>query len=181
MPRRHPSLIPLSRDHHDALAVAFRLRHPSPPGPATSVTPASTPTSRARDTLDFFTAHLDGHFRAEEEVLFPAIAASPAADDACRVLVAELIADHRALEAQRDAIARAVAAGADLEDGAGLEAALDAFAATLERHVRREERELFIAFEVLVAEPAASALGAEIDGILAARPPRACDLPGGGG
>lgn len=174
MPRRHPSLIPLSRDHHDALAVAFRLRHPSPPGPATAVTPPSTPASRARDTLDFFAAHLDGHFRAEEEVLFPAIGASPAADDACRTLVAELIADHRTMEAQRDAIVRAVAAGA------GLEEALDAFAGTLERHVRREERELFAAFEALVPEPAASALGAPIDGILAARPARACDLPGTG-
>ena len=174
MPRRHPSLIPLSRDHHDALAIAFRLHHPSPPGPATAVTPPSTPTSRARDTLDFFTAHLDGHFRAEEEVLFPAIAACTAADDACRALLAELIADHRTMAAQRDAIARAVAADCGLED------ALDAFAGTLERHVRPAERELCVAFEALVPEPAASALAAPIDSILAARPPRACDLPGSG-
>jgi hypothetical protein len=174
MPRRHPSLIPLSRDHHDALAIAFRLHHPSPPGPATAVTPPSTPASRARDTLDFFTAHLDGHFRAEEEVLFPAIAASPAADGACRALLAELIADHHTMAAQRDAIARAVASGDGLED------ALDAFAGTLERHVRREERELFTAFEALVPDPEASTLGPSIDAILATRPPRACDLPGTG-
>lgn len=171
MARRHPSLVPLSRDHHDALAVAFRLQHPSPPGPATAVTPASTAEGRARDTLDFFAAHLDGHFRAEEEVLFPAIVASPAADDACRALVAQLVADHRAMEVQRAAIAAALAAGV------GLGEALDAFAGTLERHVRREERELFIAFDALVPEPAASALAPAIDAILSARPPRACDLP----
>lgn len=171
MARRHPSLIPLSRDHHDALALAFRLRHPSPPGPATAVTPPSTPESRARDTLDFFTAHLDGHFAAEEEALFPAIVASPAAGDRWRMLVAELIAEHRTMEAQRDAIATALASGTDLAD------ALDVFATTLERHVRREERELFVAFAEIVPEPAASSIAARIDAILAARPPRACDLP----
>ncbi len=171
MARRHPSLIPLSRDHHDALALAFRLRHPSPPGPATAVTPPSTPESRARDTLDFFSAHLDGHFAAEEEALFPAIVASPAADDPWRTLVAQLIAEHRTMERQRDAIAAALASGAGLTDE------LDAFATTLERHVRREERELSVAFADIVSEPAASAVAPRIDAILAARPPRACDLP----
>ena len=171
MARRHPSLIPLSRDHHDALALAFRLRHPSPPGPATAVTPPSTPESRARDTLDFFSAHLDGHFAAEEEALFPAIVASPTADDPWRTLVAQLIAAHRTMERQRDAIAAALASGAGLTDE------LDAFATTLERHVRREERELFVAFADIVSEPAASAVAPRIDAILAARPPRACDLP----
>lgn len=172
MARRHPSLIPLSRDHHDALALAFRLRHPSPPGPATAVTPPSTAGSRARETLDFFTAHLDGHFAAEEEALFPAIVASPAAGDAWRTLVAELIAEHRTMELQRDAIAAALASG-----GADLADALDAFATTLERHVRREERELFVAFADIVPEPAASGVAPRIDAILAVRPPRACDLP----
>jgi iron-sulfur cluster repair protein YtfE (RIC family) len=175
MARRHPSLIPLSRDHHDALALAFRLQHPSPPGPATAMTPPSTAESRARETLDFFVAHLEGHFRAEEEVLFPAVVGADRADGACRALVADLVAEHRAMETQRDAIATALASAGDLG------AALAAFAATLERHVRREERELFIAFADLVPEPDASALGPPIDAILAARPPRACDLPGAGG
>ena len=173
MARRHPSIVPLSRDHHDALALAFRLKHPSPPGPATAVTPPSTAESRARETLDFFAAHLDGHFRAEEEVLFPAITASPAVDDACRALVAELVGEHRAMERQRAAIATA------LDGGAGLADALDAFADTLERHVRREERVLFVTFPDLVPEPAAGALGPPIAAILDARPPRACDLPPG--
>jgi iron-sulfur cluster repair protein YtfE (RIC family) len=172
MARRHPSLIPLSRDHHDALALAFRLQHPSPPGPATAMTPPSTPESRARETLDFFVVHLEGHFRAEEDVLFPAVVASDRADDACRALIAALVAEHRAMEEQRDAILAALAGDADLD------AALAAFAGTLERHVRREERELFIAFADLVPEPSASAVGAPIEAILATRPPRACALPG---
>jgi iron-sulfur cluster repair protein YtfE (RIC family) len=139
------------------------------------MTPPSTAEGRARETLDFFVAHLDGHFRAEEEVLFPAVVASGLADAACRALVAELVAEHRTMETQRDAIAAALAGDADLA------AALDAFAGTLERHVRREERELFIAFADLVPEPEASAVGPPIDAILAARPPRACELPGASG
>lgn len=43
--------------------------------------------------------------------------------------------------------------------------------------MRREERELFVAFADIVSEPAASAVAPRIDAILAARPPRACDLP----
>ena len=42
--------------------------------------------------------------------------------------------------------------------------------------MRREERELFVAFADIVSEPAASAVAPRIDAILAARP-RACDLP----
>lgn len=171
MARRHPTLIPLSRDHHDALALAFRLSHPSPPGPASAMTPPSTAEGRARETLDFFVAHLDGHFRAEEDVLFPALLASRAADDACRARIAQLVAEHRVMEAQRAAIASALTAGS------GLHAALDAFAGTLESHVRREERELFVHFAELLAEPAATALAAPIEAILVARPPRAGDLP----
>jgi len=175
MARRHPSLIPLSRDHRDALALAFRLKHPSPPGPATAVTPPSTPEGRARETLDFFAAHLAGHFRAEEQILFPAIVASPAADDACRALVAQLVAGHRTMERERDAIAAALASGTGLAD------ALGAFSDTLERHVRCEERELFVRFDGLVAEPAAGGLLEPIVAVLDARPPRACALPDTGG
>ena len=40
--RRHASLVPLSHDHRDALGLAFRLRHPAPPGPVTPMTPAGT-------------------------------------------------------------------------------------------------------------------------------------------
>ncbi|MBM4244718.1 MAG: hemerythrin domain-containing protein [Deltaproteobacteria bacterium] len=174
MARRHPSLVPLSRDHRDALALAFRLKHPSPPGPATAVTPPSTPEGRARETLDFFAAHLAGHFRAEEDVLFPAIVASPAADVACRSLVEQLVAEHRTMERGRDSIAAALASGSGLAD------ALATLADTLECHVRREERELFVRFDGIVAEPAAGGLLRPIEVILGARR-RACALPGARG
>jgi hypothetical protein len=47
---------------------------------------------------------------------------------------------------------------------------LGEFAELLERHVRREERELFVRFAELVPEPDASGVGPEIQAILDARP-----------
>ena len=170
-PRRHPSLVPLSRDHRDALALAFRLHHPSPPGPATAVTPPSTPAGRAAEVLDFFVVHLDGHFRAEEVILFPAIEAHVAPDAPTAVLLHALRDEHRLLAQLRDAIAGALDADDDTRD-ARLAAPLQELADVLERHVRREERELFAEFPVLVPESEASALSPRIDEVLRARPLR---------
>jgi len=178
MARRHPSLVALSRDHHDALALAFRLHHPSPPGPATAVTPPSTPRGRAAAVLDFFRAHLAGHFAAEEEALFPAVAARLAPAAAEHALLGALIDDHRRMEALRDEIARALEARAPGEDDAQLAAALQALADLLERHVRREERELFARFVDLAGDGAHAELEQHIAAILARRPPAACALPG---
>ena len=153
--RRHPSLIPLSHQHRDALGLAFRLHHPSPPGPATAMTPASTPQSRASEMLDFYTRHLAGHFRAEEQALFPFLRARLASDPVRVALLDDLVADHRRLETLRAAVAAA--------DGeATLAPALTAFADLLETHVRREERELFELFPDAVGATDAEALGAAI-------------------
>src|SRR5262245_66013110 len=93
--RRHPSLVPFSHDHRDALALAFRLHHPAPPGPVTSMTPASTPRSRADETLAFFTDHLAAHLRAEEEALFRFLRPLLAAQPERLALIDALVADHR--------------------------------------------------------------------------------------
>lgn len=159
--RRHASLIPLSRDHHAALALAFRLQHPAPPGPVTPVTPASTPHDRAQEVLAAFTTRLAPHFRAEEEALFPALRARLAPSAAEHLLLDALTDDHRRMTALRDQ----VAATAD-EDAVG--PLLAAFADVLERHVRREERELFSRFDELVPDPTeAERLGADIRAHLA--------------
>jgi hemerythrin superfamily protein len=165
MARRHASLIPLSREHYDALSLAFRLHHPSPPGPATVTTPPSTPASRAAETLEFFSAHLEAHFRAEEQVLFPVISACAARvdDQPTAEILRELIAEHRGLERLRDAIA--AAAGEE----SALAPLLVDFADLLERHVRAEERRLFVRFEAIVPEADAAALAPRIEAILSAR------------
>jgi hemerythrin superfamily protein len=161
---RHPSLIPLSHDHREALALAFRLHHPAPPGPVTATTPASIPESRQRETLEFFARHLVYHFRAEEEVLFPALVARLGAWAPERRLIDELLAQHRRLEALRDRIA----AG---DDGAGL----IEFADVLEDHIRREERELFAHFEAIVPDvEEAMRLARSIRAVLDDRPTPSC-------
>ena len=146
MASRHAALVPLSREHHAALALAFRLHHPAPPGPVTPITPASTPAGRAREVQAFFAAQLVRHFAAEEDAVFPAVASHAPAGDPAHALVARLRAEHRELERLRDAIDPGAAE-------ATLAPALGAFADLLERHVRAEERELFVRFEELVADP----------------------------
>jgi hemerythrin superfamily protein len=157
--RRHPSLIPLSHQHRDALLLAFRLHHPAPPGAVTAMTPASTAQSRAADALAFFDHHLVAHFRAEEDVLFPFLRTRLGSDCARTALLDQLIGEHRQLEALRDQVA-----AADREPA--LAPALVAFADLLEAHVRREERELFEDFPVAVAPADAEALASAIRGVL---------------
>jgi iron-sulfur cluster repair protein YtfE (RIC family) len=140
MARRHDALIPLSHDHRSALALAFRLHNPAPPGPVTPTTPANTPTGRAREALDFFRDSLVEHFAIEEELLFPALRCAGPASGADPELLDELVADHRELERARDRIEGAQ------QDERELGAALTAFADLLESHVRKEERRLFASF-----------------------------------
>lgn len=124
------------------------------------MTPASTPASRAADTLAFWERSLVGHFAVEEELLFPFLRVHLAEASA---LLDALVDEHRTLAAQRDAIAATLDAG-----GAPLDAALLAFGEELERHVRREERELFEHFPDVPSET-----GQQLaDAIRAALPPR---------
>ena len=165
MARRHDTLIPLSHDHQQALALAFRLHNPAPPGPVTPTTPASTPASRRAETLAFFRDHLQRHFAIEEEVLFPALRSAHAAGTQQHALIDALCAEHRRMSEIRDTIAHA-----SIEDD--LCCALTEFADVLEQHVRREERELFGKFPDSLPPAAVAALHREIH---ERRPP---DVPG---
>ncbi len=123
------------------------------------MTPASTPQSRAAETLAFFDRDLTPHFRAEEDVLFPFLRTRPSTDGARTALLDALIAEHRRLEALRERVASATGDDA-------LAPALTAFADLLETHVRREERELFEHFPEAVAGDDAEALAAGIRGAI---------------
>ena len=146
------------------MMLAFRLRHPAPPAPVTPMTPASTPQSRAADTLAFYDHHLRGHFRAEEDELFPFLRRRLSDGAAHVALFEELVAQHRRLEALRDAIAAANGEPA-------LGSALETFAELLEAHVRREERELFENFPEAVPPEETETLAAAIRSLV--RPPEA--------
>ncbi len=149
MAKRHPSLIPLSREHHVALLLAFRLRQGLP----RTQKPTDSPQEQAEDTIRFFHNNLATHFRAEQEVLFPLIHSTlPQAES----LLDTLIAEHAAMRTQVGALEQTA------PDTETLTAQLKAFGDLLERHVRCEERELFPLFEAHFPENEAERLGAAI-------------------
>lgn len=138
--RRHPSIIPLSHDHREALGLVFRLHNPAPPGRVTSMTPASTPESRARETVEFFDRHLRAHFRVEEEHLFPFLAEALGEAHDADELIPRLRDEHRSFAALRDRLE------AILEEGGDPGPTLTEFADAMEAHIRVEERQLFANF-----------------------------------
>ena len=132
--KRHPALEELSRDHHQALAVALRLKRA-----------ADTTASESRGAfLHYWNSEGRKHFREEEEVLLPALARFTDAD---HPLIARVLVDH--LRIRR--LAEDVAADPPL-------ATLHALGAELEQHVRREERELFPLIERTIPDAELAAL-----------------------
>lgn len=134
--KRVESLTPLSRDHHEALFQAQRLRRAGEDDLA----------EVQRRALEFWTSHGSRHFRIEEEVLLPAYArhADPDQDAVIRVLV-----DHVWI---RERIARLESGELDL---AGSHELGD----RLEGHVRHEERVLFPLIEEALPRAELDALG----------------------
>ena len=148
---RHPSLAPLSHDHHHGLALALRCRKQAlgqlkPMG-------AAGLRERAREFGEFFYANLVAHFRAEEEILFPHMRTAVPGSAA---LVDELLGQHEQL---RQAVPK-------LEAGSGLAKLIFDVGDLLDRHIRKEERELFPLFEAHVDSPQAETIGVEMKKIL---------------
>jgi hemerythrin-like domain-containing protein len=137
--RRHPALQSLSRDHHQALVIAQRLRRAGDRGAAEA----------QAAFLDFWRTECAAHFRAEEEVLLPRFAAAGGADSAA---VARVLVDHaeirlRALRLQGGPVSAAV-----LKDLGEL----------LAEHVRLEERDLFPAIEEALDDSELRRLAADV-------------------
>lgn len=150
---RHPSLIPLSHDHHQGLALALRCRKQAL-GQIKPVGRAGF-EERAKEVKDFFSKNLERHFRAEEEVLFPAI--SSCASES-QQMVEDLIKEHQQIRKQVAGLGEKKALSKTLFDLGDL----------LERHIRREERELFPIFERRVDVAQAQRAKKEIEKILQA-------------
>ncbi|MBI1789690.1 MAG: hemerythrin domain-containing protein [Acidobacteria bacterium] len=120
---RDRSLIPLSQQHHNGLALCVLTeRSLRADGAETNV------TRLARRALERYELELANHFEIEEQDLFPAIDRELGRS----ILVTELIADHRDLEALI----------AELRAHPSVEA-LERFTGRLRAHIRREENELF--------------------------------------
>ena len=147
--KRHPSLIPLSHDHHHGLVLAFRLREGLPH----SQKPVDSPQEQAEDAVRFFRDNLVIHFRAEEEALFPAIRTYL---PHTATILDTLTAEHGEMRTQVANLAHTSS------DEVLLQTKLKAFGDVLERHIRREERELFPLYEANIPEAEATRIGREI-------------------
>jgi hemerythrin-like domain-containing protein len=134
--KRHPALIPLSRDHHDGLVQAVRLRRAAADGDA------SARLAAAREFVEFF-RNERLHLRDEEEELFPLLLRHVQSELAP---LREARVQHLQLEGFARTLEIAVAAGSvDRET-------LDAVGELLDAHVRLEERQLFPLIEELVPD-----------------------------
>ena len=152
---RHPSLILLSHDHHHGLALALRCRKQA----LGQLKPMGVKglKERAGEFREFFANQLVPHFRAEEEVLFPQMRALVPGSEA---IIEQLICDHQQIRAAIPQLERDVGLGKLVFDLGDL----------LERHIRKEERELFPLFEQHVGATGAEMIEDEIKKILDARP-----------
>lgn len=136
---RDPSLIPLSHQHHNALALCVLLRR--------SLAADSSEESvarAARRIVDRYEIELANHFEIEEEVLFPLCGDHP--------LVARLIGEHRAIEAMVGQLRSAPSS-----------ALIEKFCELLPAHVRREESQLFEEAQRTLARDVLDRAGVEID------------------
>lgn len=126
--RRHESLIPISRQHHESLLAARLLQHGAPPYKGMP----ATPTAKRDYILVLLQKHLKPHFTLEEATVFP-LAASFSED--LQRQTEQLQADHRQLEALIQALPQATEAA--------LPDKLHEVGKLLEQHIRQEERVFF--------------------------------------
>jgi hemerythrin-like domain-containing protein len=144
---RDKSLIPLSHQHQQALALCVRIDRARP------ISTTDLPAWQA-EIEQRFEHEIKIHFSAEEQVLFPAAREFPELIP----LVEELVADHTAL---RESFSQAKARRMSAET-------LAAFAQQLSAHIRKEERQLFERMQKLMTTEELAALGPKLEEVLKA-------------
>jgi len=142
---RAPALVPLSRDHHEALIQALWLRRRAGQAPA------------ALAFLDFHRGELEGHMADEEDVILP-LSAPIDAEGSARIRD-----EHARLRALVAALGEAVEAGAPLAP------TMEGIATLLHDHVRYEERVFFMTLQAALPEHALAAMGSALEAHRAAR------------
>jgi hemerythrin-like domain-containing protein len=137
---RDPALSSLSRDHHQALAVALRLRRAD----------VETARNARAGFLGYWHEHGESHFRVEEQILLPAFAAH---GNPHHPLVARALCEHVAIRHRtRELIDQPQAPLRRLHE----------LGAMLADHVRLEERQLFVLIERTLPARALKALAQDV-------------------
>jgi hemerythrin-like domain-containing protein len=138
---RDPSLIQLSRQHHNALALCVRLERALQAGTVDL-------GGWQLEVHQHYVNEIQFHFAAEEKVLFPASRHFPE----LAPLVEELSAEHERL---RKYFIHA-------EQGTMDQGELGMFAKLLSGHIRKEERQLFEAMQQRMRQEELKLLGDEL-------------------
>lgn len=133
--KRHPALHTLSHDHHQGLILAQQLKKGAPLYKGMP----STLEDKKEYTLQFYKSELVQHFKDEEEILFPSVSKKNEIVDS---LITEVISEHREMESLVS----------ELEKTNRLADVLDELGRLLEKHIRTEERELFVEIEKVLTE-----------------------------
>jgi iron-sulfur cluster repair protein YtfE (RIC family) len=152
---RDKSLIPLSHQHQQALALCVRIDRAQP-------IPVADLTAWQTEIEQHFEHEIKIHFSAEEHILFPWARQFPELIP----LVEELLADHIAL---RESFSQAEARRMSPE-------ILRTFARNLSAHIRKEERQLFERLQKLMTTEDLAALGSKLEEALKSTR-QSCILP----
>ena len=123
--KRHPAVAPLSRDHHRTLLLAQSIKKGAPQYRGM----ATTDEGKREEITLHFEEHLKDHFIKEEKIFAECRNVSPQTDE----LITEIIEEHQRVEE----LIRA------LKEGNEITNTLDALGFLLEKHIRKEERQLF--------------------------------------
>jgi hemerythrin-like domain-containing protein len=133
--KRHPALLPLSHDHHQGLILAQQLKKGAPQYKGMP----ATLEEKKNYTISFYNNELKKHFDDEEKILFPFVKdRSPEID----VMVNGIIDEHR----QMENLVIEIQGTNDLEN------VLNELGWLLEKHIRKEERELFVEIEKVLSD-----------------------------
>jgi len=135
--KRHVQLQPLSRQHHNGLLAALLLKK--------GIKKAADPKDMAAFIIDFWYKDLEDHFKAEEDVLLPAVASV----DFDKELIDTLKEEHALLRSYVYFLQ---------EDPVNVEI-IEQFHILLERHIRFEEQLFFPEAERLLTEKQLQELG----------------------
>lgn len=128
--KRHPALYTLSHDHHQGLILAQQLKKGAPQYKGMP----ATIEGKKEFAISFYNTELVRHFEDEEKILFPS---SSGRTEEIDRLISEIISEHRRMERLINA----------LENTDDLESTMDELGWLLEKHIRKEERELFVEIE----------------------------------
>lgn len=143
--KRHHALYLLSHDHRQGLILAQLLKKGAPHYKGMP----STLNGKKAYAISFYNSELIKHFNDEEKSLFPFVEGKNQEIDK---LISELIPEHRKIEL----------CVKNLEDSPDLEDLLDELGNLLEKHIRREERQLFVQIEEILEEKELSSIAEKL-------------------